>query len=259
MMISINGVIEPSNHFDWLSDSGYQYGYGWFETMRFHNGTIPLLDAHQDRLTHSLSCLHIDYEPDGLYDRIISLANALDLTHDATCKVYVSGGNVTPTPQFKSSPTEIITFSSMPPHDFLTQCAFKPIIPSDIFQHKSMAYAHHIQALKTSSQWPIYVDKNRFIIDSAIFSVGMIHGTAITFASHDQQLPSVSRQTIMNQCPNTTHAPIHQDDWNSADAHLGCNALRGAFPISMTTPHPPMHPVIDEINTALGFNARDLG
>ena len=42
-MISLNGLICPESEFDWLYDSGFRYGYGCFETMRFTKNTIPFL------------------------------------------------------------------------------------------------------------------------------------------------------------------------------------------------------------------------
>jgi len=237
-MISINGTISNIDAFHWLKDSGFRYGYGCFETMRFSNNTIRHLDLHAHRLTHGLQTLGIDYEPLGIHDRIHSLATHLQISTPQTCHIFVTGGPVLPTPNLSPMATEIISFSPMPAGDFSHTCEFLTIQPSAYFQLKSLSYMHHIQALRTSNHWPIYVDSDDMIIDASIFSIGIINHDRITFAKHPHQLPSVSKQVIMRDC-NCDHRPIQKSELAEAPVMFGCNALRGAFPIRLSS-HTPM-------------------
>lgn len=233
-MISMNGTISNTSAFNWLKDSGFRYGYGCFETMRFSKNTIRHLDLHAHRLTHGLKTLGIDYDPAALQDRIHSLATHLQISTPQTCHVFVTGGPVLPTPKHLPLATEIISFSSMPASNFSNTCELLSIQPSEYFQLKSLSYMHHIQALRASNHWPIYVDSNGIIIDSSIFSVGIIDHDRIIFAMHPHQLPSVSKQAIMRDF-DCDHRPIQKNELMQAPAMFGCNALRGAFPIRLSS------------------------
>ena len=92
-----------------------------------------------------------------------------------------------------------------------------------------MNYAHHIIELQSSKAWPIYVDHENIVIDSSIFSVGIILGERVIFAKHEYQLPSVSRQVLLDRYSDgsITHEPLTRMDFASADAVMGCNAVKG--------------------------------
>jgi len=53
---SIDGALSSSNL---LSERGLAYGHGLFETMRLHQGQLPLLSWHLDRLARDASILSI--------------------------------------------------------------------------------------------------------------------------------------------------------------------------------------------------------
>jgi branched-subunit amino acid aminotransferase/4-amino-4-deoxychorismate lyase len=256
-MISINGTISKLDAFNWLKDSGFRYGYGCFETMRFSNNTIRHLNLHAHRLTHGLRTLGIDYDPSGLHDRIHGLSTHLTISTPHACHVSVTGGPVLPTPNFLPMATEIISFSPMPPADFSKTCELLSIQSSEYSQLKSLSYMHHIQALRTSNYWPIYIDSDDMVIDASIFSIGMIVHNRIIFAKHPHQLPSVSKQVIMRDY-DSDHRPIQKNELAQAPVLFGCNALRGAFPIHLSSNESITHPMIDTMNEVLGFDGCDF-
>ena len=79
-MINLNGKVTDDKSFDWLSDSGFRYGYGCFETMRCVNGEVLLLDYHYNRLISSLQAMTISYSTPKktLSARIQALYDALN-------------------------------------------------------------------------------------------------------------------------------------------------------------------------------------
>ena len=252
-MISLNGDICLPESFHWLKDSGFRYGYGCFETMHFSNHQITLFDLHMSRLKQSLEGMGINASIDGLKDRVLALANALKISTPQACHVFITGGDISPSPKLSAKATEIISFSPLPTNTFSKRCCFLTVETSDYYKFKSLSYTHHIQALNTSNDWPIYVDTKNTIVDSAIFSIGMIVNDTIIFAEHKHQLPSVSKAGI-NQLLNCHSQPLTKDMLENANVIFGCNALRGAFPISITNPNPPTHTKIDEMNQALGLD-----
>lgn len=248
--ISINGDICGSNHFDWLSDSGFRYGYGCFETMRVVHGKVPLLVHHKKRLAHSLAHFSINHNLNGLDARIHALIH-VQTKPVGICHLHVTAGQLHVAPGAIPSPNEIISLAPTPP-PCKKAWEFIRITPHALFQHKSMAYIHHVHALTTAAHWPIYIDETNTIIDSSIFSVGCIAENVIVFAKHPAQLPSVSRDVVMATWPNNTidYRPITTNEWLNADAHFACNAVRGAFELE---PKRSTHQsLIDKMNRCLG-------
>jgi len=236
-MINLNGKNCDNASFDWCSDSGFRYGYGCFETMLCINGQVPLFDYHYQRLSNSLTKHQISSfsEPSIFVERIQSLYKELNPPSDRMiCRIYVTGGSVTLTPGFDIKPNEIITFQSIPATASPMSYEFRRVTPTEFYKMKSMNYAHHLIELRSSEEWPIYVDHENYVIDSTIFCVGVILDDRLIFAKHEFQLPSVSRTFFLDQAKEFPifHKELKRVDLMSATAVIGCNALHGLFIIN---------------------------
>lgn len=62
MPVLIDGRLEPTGALG-LDDRGVTHGFGLFETMRAHEGAIPLLDAHLERLQAGAARLGLALPP----------------------------------------------------------------------------------------------------------------------------------------------------------------------------------------------------
>lgn len=246
-MINLNGINCKSASFDWLQDSGFRYGYGCFETMLMIKRNVPLFDYHYTRISQSLDVLGIsDFNNKETVLEHIQNHYDTQLPEKETqvCRLFISGGNISASPNFQSKPTEIVSIHPMVQTPLPKQFEFKTVTPHDFYTLKSLNYAHNIIHLKKSSHWPIYVDNEGIVIDSAIFAVGIIKNNELFFAKHDSQLPSVSRQFFMD---NTQHLPIklqplNTHDIDQSDAVIGCNAIKGIFELSNTN-----HPLVTKL------------
>jgi len=70
--IWINGALEPVNQTGIpVTDLGFQYGYGFFETIRVDKGNPGHLNAHVDRLNRTWEHLFAEEPPDVTWDEII--------------------------------------------------------------------------------------------------------------------------------------------------------------------------------------------
>jgi branched-subunit amino acid aminotransferase/4-amino-4-deoxychorismate lyase len=256
MHISLNGAIVPDHSFDWINDSGFRYGMGSFETIRLIHNQAPLISHHQDRITRSLAEFGIDYHPSGLMARIQALNAALPpvSTQDLAVRVTVTGGQMIPTPNTQPNSTEIITITPIAPLPASPMVIeFKSVTPTWFFKHKSLAYADHIRYLSQSRHWPVYLDDTHHIIDSSIFAIGIINNNHVIFSTHTDELPSVSRQQLLT-LPNVTTAPLSPEDLTTADAIIGCNALRGVHQLTLVNGRQMTHhPRIESLNHALFF------
>ncbi|NLA74404.1 MAG: aminodeoxychorismate synthase component I [Deltaproteobacteria bacterium] len=78
----INGSLKPLSQVNInISDLGFQYGYGLFETIRVDNGLILFLEEHIERLNSSWEAIFNHPVPDLTWDEIIRQvirANRLD-------------------------------------------------------------------------------------------------------------------------------------------------------------------------------------
>jgi len=78
-----------------ISDRGFQYGDGLFETMRMADGDIPLLHRHWQRLTRSCQRLYLPFSEDDTrrqLHRFIEFCRA-EQRHDGVIKLTITRGS----------------------------------------------------------------------------------------------------------------------------------------------------------------------
>ena len=77
----------------YVTDSGFLYGAGLFETMRSHNGVVFALKDHLDRLFASADVLSINnsYDREYITEAIAELLHANKLT-DARLRLTLTNG-----------------------------------------------------------------------------------------------------------------------------------------------------------------------
>ena len=238
MWISINGTITEPNTFDWLSDSGFNYGYGAFETIRLHKGPPLFLNKHIQRLNNTLTNLHIPitYTTDEWQTHIVALATKTN-QDTGVIKLYVTGGNTPITPNITPVPQHIIRLLDIP-NTVCNTYTTVTVTPDIWFQQKSLNYAHHAMHCTQTQHWPIYIDQTTdTIIDSAIFSIGLIKNETIIFPTHPLQLPSISRQILIKQLnKNYGSIPVHIKPVEKKELKhatvFGSNVIRGVVPLS---------------------------
>jgi len=84
----INGALEPLDQAGIpVTDQGFQYGYGFFETIRVDQGNPGHLNAHVDRFNHSWEHLFAEKPPDLTWDEIINQVIVQNRLRDETAAV----------------------------------------------------------------------------------------------------------------------------------------------------------------------------
>ncbi len=96
--ICLNGKILPEEEPALLvSNRGYRYGDGLFETMRMKNGELLLKDYHFNRLLNSCSLLHLElpafFSPEILKKDITRLCQKNNCTRSSRIRLSVFRGN----------------------------------------------------------------------------------------------------------------------------------------------------------------------
>jgi len=117
MQYHVNGDLVPEREATVsVSDRGFQYGDGVFETLRAYGGTPFEWEAHRDRLQRSAETLGFGAAvPDDLRERVDETLDANDLA-DAYVKVMVTRGSqpgtLTPAPDV--DPTVAVVVTELP-------------------------------------------------------------------------------------------------------------------------------------------------
>lgn len=95
-LICYNGeFLDASQPLFTADNRGYRYGDGFFETIRVHNGAIPLLDYHLARIEFSLALLQYSAPQKplhGMVDDILKLCSANQCTTNARVRLSFTNG-----------------------------------------------------------------------------------------------------------------------------------------------------------------------
>jgi branched-chain amino acid aminotransferase len=143
-----------------VTDSGFLYGAGLFETMRSHNGVVFSLEDHLDRLFSSAEALSIkiDYNRKNINDAIYKVLKANGLT-DARLRLTVSGGPMSLSEE-KQQTTLLITATQFQPYPkeyyekgvLVVLCPYRQNPNDPTCGHKTTSYFPRMLALQMAHQ-----------------------------------------------------------------------------------------------------------
>lgn len=143
-----------------VTDSGFLYGAGLFETMRSRNGVVFRLEDHLERLFSSARALSIPhpYEKGHLREAIGKVLQANQLA-DARLRLTLTKGPLT-TPQEQRRPTLLVTATEFRPYPaeyyqtgvLATLCPFRQNAADPTCGHKTTSYYPRLLALDMAHQ-----------------------------------------------------------------------------------------------------------
>jgi D-amino acid aminotransferase len=143
-----------------VTDSGFLYGAGVFETMRSCNGVVFALADHLDRLFFGASSLSINnpYDRKYLTDAIYGLLRANKLTN-ARLRLTLTNGPMTESDQQRKA-TLLITAAKLQPYPAeyykkgvaVVLCPFRQNPGEPTCGHKTTSYYGRMLALKWAHQ-----------------------------------------------------------------------------------------------------------
>ncbi|UCG47289.1 MAG: aminotransferase class IV [Phycisphaerales bacterium] len=138
-----------------VTDSGFLYGAGLFETMRSCGGVVFALEDHLDRLFFSAGALSIDvgYERQYITEALYKVLEANELT-DARLRLTLTGGPMSE-PEEPRKPTLLITAAKLQsyPAEYYTKgvmvvlCPFRQNRADPVHGHKTTSYFSRMIAL----------------------------------------------------------------------------------------------------------------
>tara|TARA_Y100001970_G_C14246629_1_gene868750 strand:+ start:3792 stop:4625 length:834 start_codon:yes stop_codon:yes gene_type:complete len=191
-------------------DSAFLYGDGIFETIRFENKKLCLINKHLDRLNNGFSTLDLIYEKKDY--EIIELLDSVIRLNDfnrGLLRLIITRGNIEGSAwEYNGKPNTYISINplvELPPMPvkvvFLDEkkypiVRFNPAI-------KSMNYGGNMKAKKDAYSQdafePVFYNKDRFITECAIRNIFFVKDNELYTPSLDLGILSgVMRDTVLD-------------------------------------------------------------
>lgn len=237
-----------------VTDSGFLYGAGLFETMRSHNGVVFALKDHLDRLFASADVLSINnpYEREFIGEAITELLCANKLT-DARLRLTLTNGSMAESEETRKS-TLLITAAelrSYPPEYYkkgvmVVLCPFKqnPIDPAS--GRKTTSYFSRMIALNLAHQKraaeAIWFTLDNRLAEGCISNVFLVKNSELfTPPINTPVLPGVARKTVCRLAMQNSIKLIEKDltidDLLGADEIFLTNVIMQVMPITKIEKH----------------------
>jgi branched-chain amino acid aminotransferase len=192
-----------------ISDSGFLYGAGLFETMRSHNGVVFRLHDHLDRLLSSARTLSIvhPYEKQYLSDAVYQVLRANEMG-DARLRLTLTNGPISQ-PQEQRQPTLLISaapFTAYPAEYYkagvmVILCPFRNNTTDPTGQHQTTSFFARLLALNLAHQRraaeALWFTQDNRLADACLSSVFLVKDSVLSVPLMETPaLADVARRVI---------------------------------------------------------------
>ncbi len=211
-MVYLNGSIVPRQQARIsISDYGFLYGYGLFETMRAYGGRVFRLEWHLGRLALSAEFLGISVDRTELEVAVNNTIQANNL-RDARIRITVSigEGGLTPDPASCSRPTVLVVVGEYKPFtEQVYQRGFRTVVSSirrnsqsPLSRLKSTNYLESMLARQEARRMgvdeAICLNERGLLAEASMSNIFLVvDDTLKTPALESGILPGVTRETIL--------------------------------------------------------------
>jgi len=237
-----------------VTDSGFLYGAGLFETMRSYNGVVFALKDHLDRLFFSSRALSINRTYDRKYitDAIYKVLRANKLT-EARLRLTLTNGPMSEPEQQRKS-TLLITATKLQPYPaeyykkgvLVMLCPFRQNASEPTCGHKTTSYFSRMIALNSAHQkrasealW--FTTDNR-LAEGSISNVFLVKDSALYTAPIETPvLAGVARKTVcqiaLKNSIKLVEKELYIDDVLAADEIFLTNVIMQIMPVAAVEKH----------------------
>lgn len=237
-----------------VSDSGFLYGAGLFETMRCYNGVVFCLDDHLDRLFSSAEKLDIanNYDRNYITDAIYKLLDANGLT-DARLRLTLTAGSMSGPHQPHKS-TLLIAATRFQPYPveyyekgiLVVLCPFRQNVTEQLCGYKTTSYFSRMLALqdahrKGAAEALWFTTDNR-LAEGCISNVFLVKDSVLyTPSLATPVLPGVARKAVCKIAADNsmklTEKDLGIDDLLAADEIFLANVIIKVLPVISVEKH----------------------
>jgi len=237
-----------------VTDSGFLYGAGLFETMRSYNEVVFALKDHLDRLFFSARALSIEntYDRKFITDAIYKVLRANKLT-DARLRLTLTGGPMSKSDQQRRA-TLLITATKLQayPAEFykngvlVVLCPFKQNPDEPIYRHKTINYFSRMLGLNLAHQKraaeALWFTVDNRLAEGCISNVFLVKDSALyTPPIETPVLAGVARKTVcqiaLKNSIKLVEKDLYIDDLLAADEIFLTNVIMQIMPVSSVEKH----------------------
>ena len=237
-----------------VTDSGFLYGAGLFETMRSYNGVVFALKDHLDRLFFSARALsiHDTYDRKYLTDAIYKVLQTNKLT-DARLRLTLTNGPMSESEQQRKA-TLLITATKLQPYPaeyykkgvLVVLCPFKQNAGEPTCGHKTISYFSRMIALNHAHQkraaealW--FTTDNR-LAEGCISNVFLVKDSVLhTPPIETPVLAGIARKTVcqiaLKNSTGLVEKNLYIDDVLAADEIFLTNVIMQIMPVTAVEKH----------------------
>lgn len=253
--VFINGklVIEHKARIS-VKDRGFLYGDGLYETLRGFKDNLFMLDAHVQRLFHSLKILkyNVTFNSEYLKDAVVKTVRKNNLTRcDSYIKIIVTRGIYNGDFHFSSScrPNLIILAEKLKPYpqedyiegiNIISSSIKRQSVGRSLYSHKLINYFENIfakdEAHKKSAGEAVFLTRDRLVLEGASSNIFMVkRGSVYTPPLTQNILPGVTREVVIDICRENMikikEKKIHYRDIIGADEVFKTSSVAGVVPV----------------------------
>lgn len=237
-----------------VTDSGFLYGAGLFETMRSHNGIVFSLTDHLDRLFFSASALSIEicYDKEYIADAVNKVLKANKLT-DARLRLTLTGGPMSASDEERKS-TLLITAAKLQPYPpeyyqkgvLVVLCPFRQNPSDPTCGHKTTSYFPRMLALKTAHQKraaeALWFTADNRLAEGCVSNVFLVKDSVLyTPPLKTPVLAGIARKTVcqlaLKNSIKLVEKDLNIDDVLGADEIFLTNVIMQVMPVVSVEKH----------------------
>jgi len=237
-----------------VTDSGFLYGAGLFETMRSYNGVVFSLKDHLDRLFFSAGALSINntYNREYITGAIYKVLKANKLTN-ARLRLTLTGGPMSESEE-KRRPTLLIAATKLQPYPpeyykngvLVVLSPFRQNTAEPIYGHKTTSYFSRMIALQLAHQKraaeALWFTVDNRLAEGCISNVFLVKDSVLyTPPIETPVLAGVARKTVCETALKNSIKFIEKDlyisDLLDADEIFLTNVIMQIMPISRVEKH----------------------
>jgi branched-chain amino acid aminotransferase len=243
-----DGVIDFEQAHLSVSESGFLYGAGLFETMRSRNGIVFRLQDHLDRLFQSAAAMSIDhsYEKPGISDAIDKLLQANELS-EARLRLTLTNGPLTES-EDQRKPTLLITATEFQPYPaeyykagvLVILCPFRQNPTDPTCGHKTTCYYPRLLALNLARQKgaveALWFTMDNRLAEGCVSNIFLVKNSVLyTPPVETPVLPGIARKTVRQLAEQQSIELVEKDlyigDVLDADEVFLTNVIMEVLPV----------------------------
>jgi len=236
-----------------VTDSGFLYGAGLFETMRSYNGVVFSLKDHLDRLFFSAGALSIKtYDRKYITDAIYKVLKANKLT-DARLRLTITAGPMSESEE-ERKPTLLIAATKLQPYPveyykkgvLLVLCPFRQNTAEPVYGHKTTSYFSRMIGLQLAHQKraaeALWFTVDNRLAEGCISNVFLVKDSALcTPPIGTPVLAGVARKTIcqiaFKNSIELVEKSLYISDVLEADEIFLTNVIMQVMPVRAVEKH----------------------